>query len=153
MQVMYSHWGVWSFARILHVVHRTCSQWWRKVAAELFRSIFGLRTLNQRVFRPLNKRQDQRSNSVGRFFPLFLVPSPRQTKQSKISRKFRRNAFWFAPFDRQQKVKIDLDWVLYFLNFHAQINLKYRKKYAIYIVFLLMNFIHDTFPKQFIPLI
>ena len=80
---MYSHWGVWSFARILHVVHRTCSQWWRKVAAELFRSIFGLRTLNQRVFQPLNKRQDQRSNSLGRFFPSFLVPSPRQTKQSK----------------------------------------------------------------------
>ena len=101
MQVMYSHWGVWSFARILHVVHRTCSQWWRKVAAKLFRSIFGLRTLNQRVFQPLNKRRDQRSNSaVGRFFPSFLVPSPRQTKQSKISRKFSWNAFWFAPFDR-----------------------------------------------------
>ena len=102
--------------RTLHRrVHQICSQWWRKVAAKLFRSIFGLRTLNQRVFRPLNKRRDQTSNSaVGRFFPSFLVPSPRQTKHPKRTKnqvKFRRNAFGidWQPFGPKGQIESKID--------------------------------------------
>ena len=75
---LYSHWQVWSFAHIPGAMHRTCSRWWRKVAAKLFRSIFARRTVNQRVFQPTNKSPGQRSNH--KLFRKFYVPSPVQTK-------------------------------------------------------------------------